>query len=115
MIIYKAWLFQHPVTGDAYGQASLYKLWSRIREKAKISKDIRLYDATRHSRASQEANKGVPSHTIGELLGHSNDQMSKRYTHLDVDTQRTVLKQYSLKKGTVPGVSLIRKAENEEL
>lgn len=110
----EAWLFQHPVTGDAYGQASLYKLWFRIREKAKISKDIRLYDATRHSRASQEANKGVPSHTIGELLGHSNDQMSKRYTHLDVDTQRTVLKQYSLKKGTVPRVSLIRKAENEE-
>jgi len=105
----EAWLFQHPQTGNAYGQASLYRLWARIREKADISKHIRLYDATRHSRASQEANRGVPDHTIQELLGHSNDQMTKRYTHLSVETQRGVLKQFTLKKGTVPRVSLLRK------
>lgn len=110
----EAWLFPNPRTGDAYPQSTLEAMWRGIRKKLGMPKHIRLYDATRHSRASQEANKGVPSHIIQELLGHSNDQMTKRYTHLSLGTQRGVLEQYSLKKGKVPSVSLIRKAENEE-
>lgn len=110
----EAWLFIHPLTGNAYGQASLYRLWSRIREKADIPNYVRLYDATRHSRGSQEANNGVPLQTVQELLGHSNDQMTKRYMHLLVDTQRTVLRQVTLKKGTVPRVSLLKKQDNEK-
>lgn len=105
----EAWLFPNPATGEAYGPRSLSKLWQRIRTKAGIPEYIRFYDATRHSRASQEANKGVPSHTIQELLGHSNSEMTKRYTHLSVDTQRGVLKQYTLKRQTVPSVSPLRK------
>jgi len=103
----EAWLFPHPFTGDAYGQNTLDKLWAKIRKKAGIADHVRFYDATRHSRASQEANKGVPDHTIQELLGHSTDQMTKRYTHVEVETQRTILKQYTLKKDCVPRLSLV--------
>ncbi len=108
----EAWLFPNPRTGDAYPQSVLEKMWRSVRTKAGIPGYVRLYDATRHSRASQEANKGVPSHTIQDLLGHSNDQMTKRYTHLSVETQRGVLKQYTLKKGTVPRVSLLKKQDS---
>lgn len=106
-----AWLFPNPATGKAYGPRSLSKLWQRVRKKAGIPDYIRFYDATRHSRASQEANKGVPSHTIQELLGHSNDQMTKRYTHLSVETQRGVLQEFTLKKNCVPRVSLLIKSK----
>ncbi len=108
----EAWLFPYPRTGDAYPQSALESLWRRLRKKAGIPECVRMYDATRHSRASQEANKGVPSHTIQALLGHSNDQMMKRYTQIEVETQRGVLKEFTLKKDCVPRVSLLKKSEN---
>jgi site-specific recombinase XerC len=62
-----------------------------------IPADLRLYDATRHSIASQLGNSGVSLLTISEMLGHASLETTKKYTHLDVHGLRVELEKRSLK------------------
>jgi len=55
-------------------------LWNRIRKETGI-KSLRLYDL-RHTFASAALRAGYTLEQIGELLGHSNTQTTKRYAHL---------------------------------
>lgn len=77
-------------SGGFYKHHNLRKIWNRARKNAGHDK-VRLYDATRHSVASQAVNRGVPLHVIGELLGHSSSEMTKRYAHLKIDALRAAV------------------------
>jgi integrase len=46
-------------------------------------KDLTLYEATRHSLASQAANRGESLYLIGKMLGHSTMKMTERYSHVE--------------------------------
>lgn len=62
------------------GIKSPRSLWKRIRDEAGCP-DLRLYDL-RHTFASMALKSGYNLAQIGELLGHSNAQTTKRYAHL---------------------------------
>jgi site-specific recombinase XerD len=78
-----------------------------VKVKAGISKDLRLYDASRHSFASQLVNAGVDLFQVSKLLGHSSVKTTERYSHASLESLRTSLQKLSLKKiATVPGRAL---------
>jgi integrase len=56
------------------------KSWAAIAAAAQI-KDVRIHDL-RHSVASILINKGLSLPVIGQLLGHTQSQTTKRYAHL---------------------------------
>ncbi len=60
----------------------LTKEWRKACDKAGVE-GITLYEGTRHSLASQLANRDVNQYRIGKLLGHSTTKMTERYSHLD--------------------------------
>ena len=62
--------------GRYYSESKLKRIWDTVREKAGIDKSLRLYDATRHSYASQLANSGTSIFKISRLLGHSSIKMT---------------------------------------
>lgn len=67
--------------GEHIHGSTLAHTWATIRTAAKIE-DVRLYDACRHSFASQAITAGLSLAQIGEQLGHSQPATTKRYAHL---------------------------------
>jgi integrase len=92
-----AWLFPNPRHGDHYRLTTIRKIWDRLRVKMGI-KGLRLYDATRHSFASQLINKETSIYRVSRLLGHSTTKMTERYAHQDLQGLRMDLEKLSLKK-----------------
>ncbi len=80
----EAFVFINPNSGLHYSKANLAKIWNNARIKAGLDKSIRLYDATRHSFASQLVNSGVSIFSISKLLGHADIRTSEKYAHGDV-------------------------------
>jgi hypothetical protein len=67
-----------PGTGHFVG---LYKVWKRIREKAKLP-DVRIHDL-RHSFASVGVASGDSLYIVGKLLGHTQARTTQRNaTHI---------------------------------
>ena len=66
-------------------------MWRKIREQFNLDKNIRLYDFTRHSLASQVVNEGIPLNVIQKLLGHATPQTTEKYAHTDVSTLQAIL------------------------
>lgn len=98
----EAWLFPNPFNGQSYGQNTLQRIWKRIRQKAGIPFDIKLSHATRHSRVTQEMNRGTTETTTQGIVGHTVlTTTQKHYSHIEVEAKRRVLQQYSLKKADV--------------
>lgn len=93
-----AFLFVNPRNGLPYSQNKLRRVWEAVRQSAGISRDLRLYDATRHSFASQLINSGSDISSISRLLGHSSLKMTMRYAHHDIGKLRTDLEKLTLKK-----------------
>ena len=111
----EAFLFANPRTGTFYSMQAIQGLWDNVRAAAKIT-GLRLYDASRHSFASQLANQNVPTHKISWLLGHSTTKMSEKYTHRDLESLRTDVSKMSLKKGqTVTRLSPRDKGDGKSL
>ncbi len=111
----EAFLFVNPRTGTFYSQEAIHRVWENVRKHSKIA-DLRLYDASRHSFASQLANQNVPTHKISWLLGHSTTKMSEKYTHHDLESLRADLTRMSLKKTeTVTRLSLTKKRNKKPL
>jgi len=50
-----------------------------------------VFHTLRHTFCSWLAIRGVPLYTIGELVGHSSLEMTKRYSHLCPDTKRKAI------------------------
>lgn len=57
------------------------KPWTRIKERAGLPPDLRVHDL-RHTFASTLVGKGRSLYEVGEILGHSQVSMTKRYAHL---------------------------------
>lgn len=57
------------------------KPWTRIKARAGLPADLRVHDL-RHTFASTLVGKGRSLYEVGELLGHSQVSMTKRYAHL---------------------------------
>jgi len=93
-----SFVFINPKTGKFYTQKKLQVIWNNIRKKFNLDKNIRLYDATRHSFASNLLNQNVPIAKISKLLGHTNIKTTERYAHVDINSLRVDINKISLKK-----------------
>lgn len=83
--------------GLHYTENELRRIWHKVRSQLGLD-GVRLYDATRHSVATQLVNSGVSLIKISKLLGHSNIKMTERYAHVDVESLRVDIKKLSLSK-----------------
>ncbi|MDR4485373.1 MAG: tyrosine-type recombinase/integrase [Nitrospirales bacterium] len=68
------------------GLVGIHRVWFDIRESAGLQ-DVRIHDL-RHSFASMGAGSGMSLPIIGALLGHSQAETTKRYSHLHQDPLR---------------------------
>jgi integrase len=101
-----SFIFVNPRTGGTpYSQDALGRLWRNVRKAVGLNDEFRLYDATRHSAASQLANSGSSLYAISRLLGHSNTKTTERYSHPDLEAMRAELSKLSLNDGTVTKLS----------
>jgi len=98
----EAWLFT-TTSGAFYNEDKLKKVWNIVREKAGIKKeDLRLYDATRHSFASNLVNSNISLFKVSRLLGHSTMKMTEKYAHHDIENLKADVSTLSLQaKATV--------------
>ena len=112
----ESFLFPNPGTGRPYGESVLPKIWKIVRTQAGIGPfELRLYDASRHSFASQLANNGTTLFFVSKALGHSTPKTSERYSHADLEKLRINLSAISLrKKGTVTTLSPGKKADRQK-
>lgn len=69
----------------------LTKSFQRACRQSTELRDVRFHDL-RHTTASMLASAGVPLFTIGAILGHSQAQTTKRYSHLATDTLQEAIK-----------------------
>jgi len=69
--------------GENYKLRKLSDLWHKARVAAGLP-EISLYNASRHSIASQARSAGVELSKIGAALGHSSLSSTQRYASLDV-------------------------------
>jgi len=93
----EAFLFANPITGGPYSVQRLRKVWAKVKAAAGIT-GLRLYEATRHSFASQLVNAGVPINAVSDLMGHRSLKMTQRYAHGDLSLKATTLEKMTLKK-----------------
>ncbi len=94
----EAFLFVNPFTGRPFGKNSLDRMWARVRRKAGIGKEVRLYDFTRHSFASNHLNQGTSIYKVSKLMGHSSVKMTEKYGHADMESLRVEVPKLSLKR-----------------
>jgi len=94
----EAFLFVNPYTGRPFGKNSLDRMWARVRRKAGIGKEVRLYDFTRHSFASNHLNQGTSIYKVSKLMGHSSVKMTEKYGHADMESLRVEVPKLSLKR-----------------
>ncbi|MCF6147656.1 MAG: tyrosine-type recombinase/integrase [Candidatus Kuenenia sp.] len=105
------YVFLNPRTGKYYSENTLKKIWQITKKKNNLPEGVRLYDATRHSFASQLVSRGVSLINVSRLLGHSSVKMTERYTHADLEKLKIDVENLSLRKiMTVPNVSPIANA-----
>lgn len=105
-----AYVFVNPRTGKHYPESVTKRIWQKAKEKAGLPENIRLYDATRHSFASQLINRDVSLISVSRLLGHSSIKMTERYAHSNLSKLKIDVENISLEKIlTVPNVSLAKK------
>lgn len=76
--------------GKPYSESWARKIWNKAKRDLDIG-DLKLYEGTRHSVASQAYNRGVSLELIGEMLGHTNPKTTKRYSHVDPSSLISVI------------------------
>ncbi len=94
----EAFLFINPRTGDFYTENALKRAWDEPREAAKLGKELRLYDATRHSFATNLSNSGTDIKKLRDMMGHSDIRTTMKYAHSNVEHLRADFKKLSLHK-----------------
>ncbi|MEN3164109.1 site-specific integrase [Tistrella mobilis] len=73
------WVF--PGKAPEHHLEGVRKAWDRVKTRAGLPPDLRIHDL-RHTFASTLVSKGRTLHEVGEILGHSQVQMTMRYAHL---------------------------------
>jgi len=92
----EAWLFENPRVRSHYSHWSLNRAWKDVCTEKKIS-GVRLYDATRHSFASQLINANVTLLKVSRLMGHSSIKMTEKYAHTHAHLLKADVQKLSLK------------------
>lgn len=72
-------VFLNPRTGGPYSASALDRVWSEVRRKTGLPKEVRLTDAARYSFVSKLIQGGLPSLTVSKLLGLSDAGHVKEY------------------------------------
>jgi len=107
----EAFLFINPKNGQAYSENKIKRVWQQVKARGNIT-GLRLYDASRHSVASQLVNSGVSLFQVSKILGHSSTKMTEKYSHADLDSLKVQLSKLSLRKATtVTRLSPAQKAD----
>ncbi len=88
-------------TGNHYSKSILYRMWNSVREKSGLDKSIRLYEATRHSFASQLINSNVSIYSVSHLLGHSNIKTTEKYLKCDSEKLKVDISNLSLDRKVI--------------
>lgn len=108
----EAFVFVNKRTGKPYNDETLRKIWHRALKGAGLKDSgLRLYDASRHSFASQLVNANVPLNIVSKLLGHSSVKMTARYAHENISTMKSAMRSITLAtvtkvaSATVPNVA----------
>jgi integrase len=81
--------------GKPYSTKWMWRRWCEACDKAEVA-GLTLYAGTRHSLASQAANRGVSIYMIAKFLGHNDIKTSQRYAHLDTHPMRQVQRRGSV-------------------
>jgi len=84
--------------GKPYATKWMWRRWCEACEKAQVP-GLTLYSGTRHSLASQAANRGCSIFLIAKFLGHNDIKTTQRYAHLDTEPMRQVQR-----RGSVTGL-----------
>jgi integrase len=108
----EAFIFINPRTGMPYTMQSLNRLWDRARRKAKIPNDLRLYDASRHSFASQLINNDASLYSVSKMLGHSSTKMTEKYAHNKIEKLRADMSKLSL-QGKISKVATVNRPSTD--
>ena len=96
--------------GRHYSETGLIVMWRVVRDKAGLDKSVRLYDASRHSFASQLINSGVSIYSVSQLLGHSKTTTTEKYLHSDLEKLKIDISSLSLEEK----VTKLPKKKNED-
>ena len=94
----EAFLFVYKKTGQHYTEDKLKRIWDKVKVLVGLPEGIRLYDATRHSFASQLINNGISLINVSRLLGHSSVKMTEKYAHSDIERLKFDMSSISLNK-----------------
>ena len=84
----EAYVFTHK--GKIYNSRYLGDIWRSALSNSKLPY-INLYNATRHSIASQAVNSGIGLERISKALGHSTLEMTKKYASMNVALLRDII------------------------
>lgn len=98
----EAFIFINPRTGRPYIYNKVLHLWLAACKKKKI--EISLYQATRHSLASNLLKDGAALKAIGDILGHTDLRTTLKYAHGDLDNQRIAFNKQGGIKGELIGL-----------
>ncbi len=77
--------------GKPYSTKWMCRRWNEACDKAGVH-GLTLYAGTRHSLASQAANRGESIFLIAKVLGHKDMKTTQRYAHLDTNPMRRILR-----------------------
>lgn len=96
---------------------SHYRLWEIFKNASKkVGVDgLTLYQATKHSFASQAINRGVPREVIQKFLGHASSRSTDRYARMNLDSLRVCLRSEVSVKRPSKKESRIISFKNKEL
>ncbi len=84
--------------GHHYTQSALEKVWKNVRQAAGLGPELPLYDATRHSFASNLSNSGTDLKKPKDMMGHADIRTMLKYAHGNVEHTRADLAKLTLKK-----------------
>jgi integrase len=84
----ESFVFSNPRTARPYNDKTINRIWNKACESAGV--EIDLYNATRHSVASQASSKGAPLQAIKAVLGHTDFRTTLKYAINDLASQMIV-------------------------
>ena len=86
--------------GEMLSETWLGKCLRKACDEAGVER-IKLYDLTRHSLASQAANRGESLYLIQRQLGHTSSKMTQRYAHLQTEALLAIQRKTAFSKLSV--------------
>lgn len=89
-------LFEHPDHHKHYGEKTLNNIYNKARIETGIN--VTLYEAGRHSVATNAAIAGVSPRIIKDYLGHADFRTTEKYIHMPVTAQEAMFVKYETKK-----------------